>query len=392
MPGFYRAGKIEIVIKISKYCNLRCSYCYEFPFLGDRTVMPISNIEKLFSNIAIFETSAVSKLADGEDRFSFIWHGGEPFMQPLDYYEQIGTIQEDTIPKSITYHNSVQTNLTVLTERHIDHLKERRFFQSVGFSFDVYGDQRPDISGRSSTEKVLRNLQKLNDHGIETGAICVLSRSTFPHIKNIFKFYESIGTSFRILPYHIEKLEDQTKVNGLLPGEIASAMCTVFDMWLATKSSIDVSPLDTYLGNAIYYLNSSKTLFYDKLTDESIFIVETNGETYGYNSYGGDCSYGNLFDQSFEEILVSKNRRDLASRANQRVETYCLDCKYYGACSGYPVADANPFEEKWLSTSGCYVASIINHIVNRLLETGLSGLGMGSRPFKVRPSEARGNT
>ena len=33
----------QFVLKISKYCNLRCDYCYEFPHLGDKARMAASS-------------------------------------------------------------------------------------------------------------------------------------------------------------------------------------------------------------------------------------------------------------------------------------------------------------------------------------------------------------
>jgi len=392
MPSDFRANKIEIVIKISKYCNLRCSYCYEFPYLGDRATMSLANLRRLFENLCIFVKPEFPELAEGEDHFSFIWHGGEPFMQPLSYYDQIGALQQALIPKSIRFHNSVQTNLTILSEPHIRHLAERRFFADLGFSFDVYGDQRCDVAGRQTTAKVLRNLEKLRQNEIETAAIAVLSRSTFPHITNIFRFFESIDMSFRILPYHIQTVEGQTAANGLTPTEISNAMCEVFDLWLFTESEIFVSPLDLYLSSAVYYLNSVKDIFYEQFLDESVFIVETNGEVYGYESYGGPISYGNLFDQTFEQILKSENRRILADRADRRMEQYCSGCKYFGACSGHPVAVANPLEEKWLAESGCYVARIISHIADRLVENGLGSSGLVARPARTPNTMTAGHT
>jgi uncharacterized protein len=73
----YLARQIEFVLKLSKFCNLRCSYCYEYNDLGDRTLMPLGNVEKLLRNIASFEPYQTQKL---DDAFSFIWHGGEPFL------------------------------------------------------------------------------------------------------------------------------------------------------------------------------------------------------------------------------------------------------------------------------------------------------------------------
>jgi uncharacterized protein len=370
MAKTFQANEIELVIKITKYCNLRCSYCYEFPFLGNKEMIPLHDLERLFQNVSSFRPTEKGK----KDTFSFIWHGGEPFMVKMSYYEQIGAIQEAILADQLPYHNSVQTNLTILTQDHINDLKTGKFFNDVGFSFDVYGDQRVDILGRSVTDRVLNNLQRLRNHGISVGAITVLSRSTLSKIKNIYGFYEGLRMGIRILPYHIETLRHQTETNGLRPDEIAFGFCEIFDLWMQSERPISVQPLEIYIENAVAHINEKSTHYFDRAIHESIFITNLNGETTGYLNYMGDEPYGNLFEQTFEEILNSENRMKVAARSAERVEKYCTKCKYFGSCTGYPVAEANPMEERWLETNGCYVAMIIAHIVDRLDRAGLGGV------------------
>ena len=171
----------QFVFKVSKYCNLRCNYCYEFPFLGHKAQMSLDHIRAAFQNIK----SSITDLAieDAE----FIWHGGEPFLIPLEFYEQVDLIQKDVLGTEFEYINSVQTNLTVLTDRHIEFLKGG-FFDEIGVSFDVCGDQRIDTKGRSRTDMVRANIHKLIEHQIDFGAIAVLARNTLPSIKEIYRF------------------------------------------------------------------------------------------------------------------------------------------------------------------------------------------------------------
>ena len=149
----------QFVFKVSKYCNLRCDYCYEFPHLGDKARMSLDRIQAAFQNIK----SSINELAI--ERADFIWHGGEPFLIPLEFYEHVNLIQKDVFGAEFKYNNSVQTNLTVLTDRHIEFL-ERGFFGDIGVSFDVYGDQRVDTTGRSRTDTVRANMRKLINHQI----------------------------------------------------------------------------------------------------------------------------------------------------------------------------------------------------------------------------------
>ena len=91
--------------------------------------------------------------------------------------EAIGVLQQQLLSPRFAVSNVVQTNLTVLTPAHLDHLRAARFFSGLGVSFDVYGDQRVDAAGRLRTETVLKNIQALLDQGISFGAIAVLARN-----------------------------------------------------------------------------------------------------------------------------------------------------------------------------------------------------------------------
>src|SRR5258708_37383694 len=105
--------ELQYVVKISKYCNLRCGYCYEYNELGDKRRMSLAQLRRLF------ETAARHATADGHGCVSFVWHGGEPFLIPVDYYEEIYQLQQDVFGDTIPFWNSIPTNLTVLTDRHI---------------------------------------------------------------------------------------------------------------------------------------------------------------------------------------------------------------------------------------------------------------------------------
>jgi uncharacterized protein len=152
---------LQFVVKITKYCNLRCSYCYEYRELGNKTKMALGDLAAFFRHVASY--AAEHDLTNVD----FLWHGGEPFLVPIEYYSEIKTLQREAFRDlSDRVTNSAQTNLTILTDRHLAWLKEKRFIDSLGISFDVSGDQRVDTGGKVKTEVVLRNLQKLIDHEI----------------------------------------------------------------------------------------------------------------------------------------------------------------------------------------------------------------------------------
>jgi sulfatase maturation enzyme AslB (radical SAM superfamily) len=66
--------RLKYVVKLSKYCNLRCSYCYEFEDLHKKERMDLGQIQKMFLNILAHAVEYSVKSVE------FIWHGGEPLL------------------------------------------------------------------------------------------------------------------------------------------------------------------------------------------------------------------------------------------------------------------------------------------------------------------------
>jgi uncharacterized protein len=99
------SANLQFVFKTSKYCNLRCSYCYEYNELGFRQRMSAEIIRGAFRNISNF--AAENRI----DTVNFAWHGGEPFLIPLDFYAEIGKWQHDIFENKINVTNDVQTRV-----------------------------------------------------------------------------------------------------------------------------------------------------------------------------------------------------------------------------------------------------------------------------------------
>src|SRR4026208_2120843 len=133
-----RRQSIQYVIKISKFCNLRCTYCYEYAELGRKERMSLDKIAAFFHHALDYA------LEEKLEYLDFIWHGGEPFLIPIAMYDAIGNMQREILGDKVAYQNVAQTNLTILTDKHLELLKSQRFFRGIGVSFDVYGDQRVD--------------------------------------------------------------------------------------------------------------------------------------------------------------------------------------------------------------------------------------------------------
>ncbi len=356
----------QFVIKISKYCNLRCDYCYEYPHLGNKARMSLEQLRALFENIA----ASADELSLRE--LNFIWHGGEPFLVPIAVYERIDGLQKEIFGSRIKYFNTVQTNLTVLTDRHLAFLKTG-FFRDVGVSFDVYGDQRVDTKGALRTGSVLANLQKLLSEGIRVGAIAVLARNTLPRIRQVYGFYDDLGVGHRMLAFYRSVGVEQSERHGLDFDELLGGLKEIFHAWLASERATRVDPIDDMVRYAVRHISGASDELYRREQTERVFMIDVDGSTYNsVESYDPDFLYGNLFESPLAEVANSDARRRSIALSQARLERFCAQCPYYGNCPGGFVANATQEERKLLESRGCPVRAMLDHIVETFERTQLT--------------------
>jgi uncharacterized protein len=364
----------QFVFKISKYCNLRCGYCYEFPHLGDKSRMSLDQIRAAFRNIK----DSIDKLE--MERADFIWHGGEPLLIPLHYYEQIDLLQKEVFGTGFKIKNAVQTNLTVLTERHIA-LLENGFFDNIGVSFDVHGEQRIDVKGQSSTGTVRGHMQKLMDRQINFSAIAVLARDALPHIRQTYRFFDERGIGHRVLAYYRSVGSEQAERHGLGFDELVAAYGILFDEWLASERATPVDPIKEYVRYAVQYMTGFKNDRYDRAKSERVFIVDVNGDAFNpIESYQREFCYGNFFSMPFWQIAESEARARSVALSEQRTRRFCYGCEYFGSCPGTFVANATDIERNILEANGCPVSAVLDHILDVFKRADLHDFILESQP------------
>lgn len=101
----------------------------------------------------------------------FIWHGGEPLVMPLRFFEDALALQRETFPGWVV-DNCVQTNGTLLTREHV------HFFAGHGFSVslsidgpeDLHNQNRVFSGGRGSYARVLEAVSLLRERNQTIGA------------------------------------------------------------------------------------------------------------------------------------------------------------------------------------------------------------------------------
>jgi uncharacterized protein len=327
---------VQFIIKTSKFCNLRCSYCYEFEDLGNRQTISLFNLKLMYAHISDYYYSLNMPIT-----IQFVWHGGEPLLlSPSFYWQTFADQKMWFLDDKILVENLVQTNLTVLNKPVLELLREG--FDGVGVSIDLFGDSRVNSVGQPSQNLVIQNLDRLRDADIKFGCIAVLTKANISRINQIFAFFKKAGISFRVLPIFQAGDVFQNEDLALSDHEILDAFIELFELWQNSERSVIVEPIFTYTNNIVAAaLPTMHKYYYDKSVWESIYIVNTDGSLYSYSDiYEQNLSHGNIFECSLSQLVKSTEHQNAIDAAKSRMNSVCVSCRHYGyACSGYPVAE-----------------------------------------------------
>jgi radical SAM protein with 4Fe4S-binding SPASM domain len=318
------------------------------PELHSRARICFADIEKMFVHIRDFLRR--NKESSGHS-IEFVWHGGEPFAQPISYWQAVLDLQHRIFSGSPTKYilqNVVQSNLTLITERHLPLLKHFR----VGFSFDVVNDLRVNAAGRSTADAVEKKVEWLRSRGVPLAGIAVISRTNVDQPKAVAKYFLERRLSFRALNIY----QGRDALTGARDAALSFEQNLKFFQRLgrlpevrqALEEQIRIEPIST----AQELLSKRKERprthsSEDKcIQKEWILAVNTNGDVYSPGDcYNTEFRYGNIFLQTLDKILLSKPRKRRIQRSRKRVREICSKCFLYrNACDGIYVSHATPEE------------------------------------------------
>ena len=153
---------VEWVIKASKFCNLRCEYCYEWNSLGDSARISLDGWRRIIGAIRSYHLALGRRLGEPVEA-RLIWHGGEPLTLPPAYLDSAMSLQHELLD-DLRHSILLQTNLYRLPANTLDVLLRHRV--KLGVSMDVFGGVRRDVRGVETEDAVVANMDSLDRRGI----------------------------------------------------------------------------------------------------------------------------------------------------------------------------------------------------------------------------------
>ncbi|MFA5258846.1 MAG: radical SAM protein [Candidatus Pacearchaeota archaeon] len=320
------------IIETIHDCNLNCRYCYVNE-RAEKGKMSYSTLENSIRELA--------KLSTPELNLSFLWHGGEPLLMGLDFYRQALEIQRRSEIRG-GLENSIQTNGTLINEETAKFFSENNF--SVGLSLDgpkeLNDRTRLYKTGESTFYDVMHAIETLRKYSVEPRVIVTLNKQNIGEVDSIYQFLKQnkIGAAFNPLVKSGNAVKNYQDLE-ISPTEFNKAKSNLFDTWFNDDNPVSLGCIEDFFknllsGNCFHYCTFSPSCQEEFLSIGPLGDVYPCGEFSGINGF----RYGNINEDSIEEIFASPLRKKLTQRAEHIEE--CKGCNYQKSCGGGCMSNA----------------------------------------------------
>jgi len=326
--------ELVFVVKASKFCNLRCLYCYEHRELHLRDRIGEATLVQLFSGIDAFGEKLQG--LGISPRFSFVWHGGEPLLLPPEFYRGVEAMQSRLIQK-FPYRNGVQTNLYRGTGESVAWCLSRGW--QVGVSIDFANEVRATAGAKESNEEVLRTAESLHESGASFGVVSVLGRHNRDVLPGAYDWIERFAAGWRILPVFSGGPDESMERFALAPSEVSSVLLDLMQVRARARRHVRIDPLDDYIRSAVLKIVGEKSPGppQRELLD-NVYVVNVNGDVFTRPfAYASEYCIGNINDAGLFDLLEGEGYARCKAAVLRRKTGNCVSCRHAGYCDTAPV-------------------------------------------------------
>jgi uncharacterized protein len=319
------ARVISVIVLTGSGCNINCNYCYVAASRRNIKFFPVDKISLLIENCAV-----------DFDEIEFCWHGGEPLLAGIKFYQNVIDAQRVISERTgVRFRNGIQSNGILLDREWISFLKNNNI--GLGISFDAPPETH-DVHRNGTSTKVLRALSLLRDARFPYGAICVISQGNVHKAEEIFNFFMEKGaSSYSFLP--LKNVPMPYLPSAPTDQELAELYAKTFDLWMSCPNQFrKIDPLYSMLLGLLG--SKPPSCSFSAPCPENMIAIDQEGNIVPCGSLVEESFVlGNVFEESLSWVI----QRSMEKFRNLRkiaIETHCQDCEFLSLCKGGCRADA----------------------------------------------------
>lgn len=328
-----------IIFKPIRKCNSNCVYCDVIKSCNDH-VMDFNLVKIIFQKINEY------LLLYPKETINFTWHGGEVCMLGSDYFFKVLDIQNKYCSETEDrIEHLVQSNVTIINQKIIDALIAFKV-KTIGTSFDPIAGIRGLGKNRDSylyTEKFLEGINLLRENNLNWSLIYVVHKKSIQKAKDIFYYLTNLNIEGSTTFNNLYDYGDKYLELRIEPEEYADFLGEILPIYWRYRNSrfVEVIPISNFVrkienNNATLLCVRSGSCAYKSLYIGPEGETSQCGSTADFNI----LNYGNIQNQSLDEIYNNINRKPLYERQNYLQENDCKDCRFWGICHGECPVDA----------------------------------------------------
>lgn len=341
------ARPLYVMLKpVGAACNLACNYCYYLEKSNLYKHQPKRQMSEELLERFVKDYIGAQTM----NEVVFTWHGGEPTLRPLSFYQKAVELQKKYAGGRII-HNSLQTNGTLLTDEWCRFLKENNWL--VGISIDgpeeLHDRYRRDSQGKPSWKRVMEGIRLLQHYGVEWNAMAVVNRYNADHPQAFYRFFKSIGCQYiQFTPIvernvqhadgrHLASINDADDAPvtdfSVTPEQWGNFLCGLFDEWVKQDiGRVFVQIFDSMLANWVGV--APGTCIYAKECGHA-GVMEFNGDVYSCDHFVfPQYKLGNINEHTLIEMLYGEKQRRFSQLKYNKLPRQCKECRWAFACHG----------------------------------------------------------
>ncbi len=345
-----------VLVKVASRCNINCRYCYVYS-MGDTrwATMP--------KHISDTTTTALAKVLGDlsraqQRRFAVVFHGGEPLLLGPKKLAILLAALRRALPSDYPF--SLQTNGILITEEILDLCSEYR--TSLGVSIDgppdVNDRYRIDHAGKGTHEKILKGIEKLQNHRdsdfLYTGLLAVIDPESDPY--KVYNFFKTLNApSLELLYRDGNHSQFPYGKASFQSTEYGQWLTVLLDIYLADPKPLRIRLLDDMIKLVLGGYGTKEGM---GTSNYGIIVIDTDGSVTKNDTLKSAFNGADRFTQQWS-ILTHALPEVANSSEFSRYYTLqhptasaCLSCPELSICGGgMPI-------HRWREDSGYHNPSV----------------------------------
>lgn len=328
------AHSLYVMLKpVGAVCNLDCKYCY---YLDKEHLYTKKNDGFLMTD-QLLECFIKEYLeAQTTEGVMFTWHGGEPLLRHISFYQKAIYLQKVYNKKRLQISNTLQTNGTLLTEEWCRFFKENNFL--IGISIDgtehMHNRYRLTKAGKPTFDKVVKGIDLLKKHKVEYNIMGVVNSYNVDYPSEFYAFFKYIDARY-IQFSPIVEVDNERKLAAwsVSPQKWGKFLVRIFDEWVRNDvGHFFIQYFDAALAN---WVGASPGVCIFAKTCGHAGVMEYNGDVYSCDHFVlPRFKLGNIKNQNLVQMMYSQQQHNFGISKSASISSVCKKCKYLFACRG----------------------------------------------------------